>query len=195
MKKYILSIAMLIFLSFGAKAQFTLGLKGGLNISQINNDNIPESTISGYQFGAFARIGKAWYLQPELYVGSEGGQLNFDSEGSNTGGYARVRFTSLNVPVLIGRSFGVSSFNLRVMAGPIYSYLLNTNQSFSDNLSAAYRDLGNYNNSTLGYQAGAGVDLGNISIDARYEGGLTQLNEKYGQRQNLWHISLGFKIL
>lgn len=195
MKKYILSIAALIFLSIGAKAQFTLGLKGGLNVSKINNDNLSESTVTGYQFGAFARIGKGFYLQPEMYVGSKGGQFNFDSNGTNTGGSAKVRFTSLDVPLLLGESFGAKSLNFRIMAGPIYSYILNTDQSFSDNLSEAYKDLGNYNNSTLGYQAGAGIDLGNISLDARYEGGLTQLNSKYGQRQNLWHISLGFKIL
>jgi len=195
MKKYMLSIAVLLLLSIGAKAQFTLGLKGGLNVSKINNDNISESTVTGYQFGAFARIGKGLYLQPEMYIGSKGGQFNFDSNGSNTGGSAKVRFTSLDVPLLLGESFGAKSLNFRIMAGPIYSYILNTDQSFSDNLSNAYKDLGNYNNSTLGYQAGAGIDLGTISLDARYEGGLTQLNSKYGQRQNLWHISLGFKIL
>ncbi|WP_448702503.1 porin family protein [Mucilaginibacter sp. AW1-3] len=195
MKKYVLSIAAILLLSIGARAQFTLGLKGGLNVSKINTDNVAESTVTGYQFGAFARIGTSWYLQPEMYIGSKGGQFNFDTEGTNTGGSAKVRFTSLDVPVLLGKSFGAKSFNLRIMAGPIYSYILNTDQSFSDNLSNAYKDLGNYNNSTLGYQAGAGIDLGNISFDTRYEGGLTQINEKYGQRQNLWHFSLGFKIL
>ncbi|OCX52734.1 hypothetical protein BEL04_12995 [Mucilaginibacter sp. PPCGB 2223] len=195
MKKYMLSIAAMLLLSIAAKAQFTLGLKGGMNISKINTDNVSESTVTGYQFGAFARIGNGLYLQPEMYVGSKGGQFNFDSNGTNTGGSAKVRFTSLDVPLLLGKSFGAKSLNFRIMAGPIYSYILNTDQSFSDNLSAAYRDLGNYDRSTLGYQAGAGIDLGNISLDARYEGGLTQINQKYGQRQNLWHISLGFKIL
>jgi hypothetical protein len=195
MKKFILGMVAIIFLTIGAKAQFSLGLKGGLNVSKINNDNISQSTVSGYQFGAFARIGSGLYLQPEIYVGSQGGQFNYDSSGGNTGGYAKVKFTTLDVPLLLGESFGAKSLNFRVMAGPIYTYILNTDQTYSDNLSSAYRDLGNYNNSTLGYQAGAGIDLGNISVDARYEGGLTQLNQKYGQRQNLWHISLGFKIL
>ncbi|MBW4890189.1 PorT family protein [Mucilaginibacter sp. HMF5004] len=195
MKKYMLCLAAVVISAVSVKAQFSLGVKGGLNISKIDNDNYSQSTVAGYQFGAFARIGTGFYVQPELYVGSKGGKFNFDSNGSNAGGSAKVRFTSLDVPVLIGKSFGAESLNFRIMAGPIYSYILNTDESFSDNLGAAYRDLGNYKNSTLGYQAGAGIDLGNISIDARYEGGLTQVNEKFGQRQNLWHISLGFKIL
>ena len=195
MKKYLIGLALFTFLGMGARAQFTLGVKGGMNISKIDNDNLSQSTVTGYQFGAFTRFGKGFYIQPELYVGSKGGQFNFDSSGSNTGGSAKVKFTTLDVPVLLGQSFGLSNLNFRIMAGPIYSYILNTDESFSDNLSAAYRDLGNYQNSTLGYQAVAGIDMGNISLDARYEGGLTQLNSKFGQRQNLWHISLGFKIL
>ncbi len=195
MKKYLLGLAAMVAFTISANAQFSLGVKGGMNISKINNDNYSESTFTGYQFGAFARIGKGLYLQPEMYVGSKGGQFNYETSGTNTGGSAKVKFTSLDVPLLLGESFGASSLNFRIMAGPIYSYILNTDESFSDNLAAAYRDLGNYNRSTLGYQAGAGIDLGNISLDARYEGGLTNLNEKFGQRQNLWHISLGFKIL
>jgi hypothetical protein len=196
MKKYILSLAVLLIFTVAAKAQFTLGLKAGFNVAKINGDNISETPITGYEFGAWARIGKSWYLQPEMYVGNKGGQLDFQPANSNVeGGYARARFTTLDVPLLLGRSFGAKGFNFHIVAGPIYSYLLHTDESFSDNLTSAYHDLGNYKNSTLGYQAGGGFDLGNISIDARYEGGLTHINEKYGQRQNLWHFSLGFKIL
>lgn len=195
MKKYLFSLAALLIFSIGAKAQFTLGVKGGVNFSKLNTDNLSESSVAGYEVGAWARIGKGFYVQPEIYLASKGGQVNFDTNGSTAGGSAKVRFTTIDVPVLLGKSFGVSSLNFRIMAGPVYSYVLNRDDSFSSNLGNAYRDFGNYNNSTLGYQAGAGVDLGTISIDARYEGGLTKINEKYGEKPNLFHISLGFKIL
>ena len=81
------------------------------------------------------------------------------------------------------------------MAGPIYSYIMNKSDNFSENFNNAYNDFGHYNNSTLGYQAGAGVDIGSATVDLRYEGGLTRINEDYGQRQNLWALSVGFKIL
>ena len=80
------------------------------------------------------------------------------------------------------------------MAGPVYSYVLDKNQSFSNNVNGAFNDFGNYRKSTLGYQAGAGIDIGHITADFRYEGGLTKINESYGQRQNLWTISVGFKL-
>lgn len=195
MKKYLFSLAALLVIGISAQAQFVLGLKGGFNISKINTDNFTQSNIAGYQLGAFARIGKGFFVEPEIYASSKGGQFNFDSNGTTTGGNAKVRFTTLDVPILIGESFGASSFNIRAMFGPVYSYVLDRNSSFSSNLSAAYQDLGDYNHSTLGYQAGLGVDLGNVALDVRYEGGLTSISQKYGERPNLWSVTLGFKIL
>lgn len=193
MKKYLLSAALLIAVSISAKAQFNLGIKGGVNFSKISTDNLNESSVTGYQAGLFARVGSSWYLQPEVYVGSKGGK--FDSNDNGTDYTAKVKFTTLNVPLLVGKSFGSENLNFRIMAGPIYSYLMNKNENFSSNFTNAYHDFGNYKNSTLGYQAGAGVDIGAITADLRYEGGLTKVNDNYGQRQNLWALSVGFKIL
>jgi len=81
------------------------------------------------------------------------------------------------------------------MAGPIYTSVLNRDESVSQNFSAAYNDFGHYRSSTLGYQAGFGVDIGSITADLRYEGNLTDINPDFGQRQNLWALSIGFKIL
>ncbi len=78
------------------------------------------------------------------------------------------------------------------MAGPIYTSVLSNN--FSNSVNVAYQDFGHYRNSTLGYQAGAGVDIGPITADLRYEGNLTDINPDFGQRQNLWALSVGFKF-
>lgn len=191
MKKYVLSIAMLMTVAIGAKAQFNLGIKGGVNFSKINTDNLNESTKTGYQAGLFARFGGGVYLQPEVYLGSRGGK--FESNNNNVSG--DVKFTTLNVPVLIGgRIAGTDKVNLRVMAGPIYTYNLDKSQSFTAQFNSAYADFGNYKKSTLGYQAGAGVDIGAITADVRYEGNLTKINDSYGQRPSLWAVSVGFKI-
>jgi len=192
MKKYILSIAILVATIAGAKAQATLGIKGGINFSKINTDDIKESSVTGYQAGLFARLGNVWYLQPEVYLGSRGGKFEGSSNGNTATANGKVTFTTLNVPLLLGRKLvSVGPVNVRAMAGPIYSYNLSENKKFT----AITADFGNYKNSTLGFQAGAGVDIGNITADLRYEGGLTTINENYGQRANLWALSIGFKIL
>ncbi len=193
MKKYLLSAATLLIISLGAHAQSsTFGIKGGINFSKINNDNLSESTVTGYQAGLFARFGSSFYVQPEVYVASSGGKVN-----GNVGTAAYngdIKFTTLNVPLLLGKSFGSNSLNFRLMVGPVYSYIMDQDKNFSANFSGAYADFGNYKNSTLGYQAGAGVDIGPITADVRYEGGLTEINKNYGQKQNLWSVSVGFKF-
>lgn len=191
MKKYILSAAILLFIGVSARAQFSLGVKGGVNFSQIHSDNLHNSSVTGYQAGLFARVGGPLYLQPELYLSGTGG--HFRSDDGNYSG--NVRFTNLNVPLLVGYRFGPKNLNFRLMAGPIYTYVMNTDRNLSDNFSAAFNDFGHYRSSTLGYQAGFGVDLGAISADLRYEGNLTDINPDYGQRQNLWALSVGFKLL
>lgn len=195
MKKILLSIAFLVAVCISAKAQFALGVKGGVNFSEIDTRNFSESTTAGYEAGLFARIGGGIYLQPELYLASKGGKFDFGNNGNSDYGSGSVRFTTLNVPLLLGERFGGQDFNFRVMAGPVYTYNLSTSENFQQNFNSAYQDFGKYNNSTLGLQVGAGVDIGAITADLRYEGGLSRINPNYGQRQNLWALSIGFKIL
>jgi hypothetical protein len=192
MKKFLLSAVLLVAVCISARAQFNLGIKGGINFSHIDADNFNNSTLTGYQVGAFARVGGAVYLQPELYISSCGGW--FKSYQNNTIYNGEVRFTNLDVPLLLGLRFGPKNLNLRVMAGPVYNYILNKDENFSANLSSAFNDFGHYNDSTLGYQAGAGVDLGNVTFDARYQGGLSHINSDFGQTQRLWALSVGFKF-
>jgi hypothetical protein len=191
MKKYLLSAALLLVLSISAKAQFSLGIKGGVNYSNINTDNLSNSSVAGYQVGAFARFGGNIYLQPEVYVSSTGGKFHSD-DNSYTGS---VRFTNLNVPLLLGARFGPQNLNFRIMAGPDYISNLSTSENFSQNFNSAYNDFGHYKNSTLGYQAGFGVDLGAITADLRYQGNFSDIDSNYGQRPNIWALSVGFKIL
>jgi len=194
MKKQFLCIAIvMIAATVAAKAQ-SLGVKAGVNFSKINTNNVNESSVTGYQAGLFARFGTSLYLQPELYLGSSGGKFDFQNNNSTVTTNGKVTFTTLNVPLLIGKGFGGDNLNFRVMAGPVYSYVLDKNQNFSDNVSGAFNDFGDYRKSTLGFQAGAGIDVGHITADFRYEGGLTKINENYGQRQNLWALSVGFKF-
>lgn len=190
MKKYLLSVALLIAVCVSARAQVSVGIKGGINFSQINTDNLNESTRTGYQAGVFARFGNAWYLQPELYLSSTGGKFSTSDDSFK----AKVNFTNLSVPLLLGHSFGTKDLNFRLMAGPVYTYALSKSEDLSGNFNGAIADFGHYNNSTLGFQAGGGVDIGPITADLRYEGGLTKINPDFGQKQHLWALSVGFKF-
>ena len=189
MKKYLLGAILLIAVSISAKAQVSLGIKGGVNFSKISSDNLKESSLTGYQAGLFARVGNSVYFQPELYLSGTGGK--FESTENNQTFSGKVRFTNLNVPLLIGKSFGEKDLNFRVMGGPIYTYQLDKSGNLGDNINGA---IDNFNKSNIGYQVGAGIDIGAITADLRYEGGLTKVSDSFAKRQNLWALSVGFKI-
>jgi hypothetical protein len=204
MKKIILISCIVIAASVTAMAQlpnFAFGIKGGANFSKLKTvDNLTdENSIVGYHVGIFTRLGVAGlYLQPELYLGSKGN--NFikieDTSGNEVQANGKVRFTTLDLPLLIGTKIGPSKLNLRFMAGPVASFVINENTTFD----SAYRnisDFGNYKKQNWAYQAGAGVDVGNLTVDLRYEGGLSNVSRsnEYNQKQNLVHLSLGIKLL
>jgi hypothetical protein len=202
MKKTILLSCLIAFSSIAAFAQmpnFTLGIKGGMNVSKLSSDFTDEENRLGYQVGAWARLGGAGiYVQPEAYLGSKGSKfISFRQDNANeVEAEGKVKFTTLDIPLLLGTKIGPKNFNIRFMAGPVISFVVNEETTFESAYNQA-TDFGNYKNQTWGGQAGAGIDIGNLSIDARYEAGLSNISrsDRYDQKQNLWHLSLGYKIL
>ncbi|HUH33419.1 MAG TPA: porin family protein [Daejeonella sp.] len=200
MKKLILVAGLLITTSVAALAQlptFTGGLKAGANYSQLKSDKdlTDASSILGYQFGVWTRLGGAGvYLQPELYLGSKGGEnpIVFDANGVETEVNGEVKFTTLDLPILLGTKFGPNKLNFRLMAGPVISFVVDKSTTTDE----AVQSIQDYKDQALGLQAGAGVDLGNLTVDLRYEAGLSNISksDKYDQKQNLFHLSLGLKL-
>lgn len=198
MRKTILLSCLLLALSAGAAfsqlPSFNLGVKGGINMASIKSDKFfDEENRLGYQFGLWARLGGAgFYVQPEAYLAGKGGKFNVDqSNGVSADG--KVNFTTLDVPVLLGNKIGFNKLNVRFMAGPIVSFILD--DSFKGN-AQNITDIDDYKNQTWGAQLGAGVDIGSMTVDLRYEIGITNVSKsgQYDQKQNLWHLSLGYKI-
>ncbi len=195
MKKLLLSLTLIAFsvVSFAQLPGFSLGLKTGMNVSSLSlkTDKLFDAENRlGYQFGAFARIGgMGFYVQPEAYVASKGGKFHVESNDAE----AKVRFTTLDVPVLLGTKIGADRLNVRFMAGPMISFVMDKSVKGNiDNLTN-FKD---YKNQTWSAQIGAGVDIGSLSLDIRYEAGLSNVHnvDTYDQKQRLWHIGLGYKI-
>ncbi|RZK98104.1 MAG: PorT family protein, partial [Pedobacter sp.] len=179
-------------------AQFNLGIKAGVNLAKLNADFASEENRLGYQVGAWARIGGGVYLQPELYFGSKGNKFVrvVQDNGTEVTAEGTVRFTTLDIPVLIGTKIGMEKLNLRFMAGPVISFNLDENSTFNSAFNQA-TDFDNYKDQSFAAQVGAGIDIGNFAVDLRYEAGLTNLSnsDRYKQKANLFQLSLGFKLL
>lgn len=192
MKKLFMIACLVLLSSAGAFAQFNLGLKAGLNYTTIKaqNNEFDENGILGYQAGVWARIGTKLYLQPEIYLGTKGSKIEFESGGSNID--VKQKFTTLDVPLLLGTKFGTDKLNFRIMAGPAFQFNLDENSSAFN--QATDPDFYKYRDFVTNGQIGAGVDLGSLSVDLRYETSLQDINKDDGQRQSLLHLSVGYKL-
>lgn len=193
-----------------SQAQFTLGIRGGVNFSQLKTDaqqsvgvNIKQSldTKTGYVGGVFARIGTKIFIQPELIFSAKGGSINVLPQNGSTVQTIAIEYTNLDVPLLIGFKFGP----LRLNAGPVASFKI-SDKGLNDELKKYSSNVGeSFKNASYGYQAGAGVDIGSFCLDLRYEGSLSDISSgdfkdnlmnkiNFSQRSNLWQVTLGLKL-
>ncbi|WP_421829987.1 porin family protein [Larkinella sp.] len=199
--KKILFLGLVMILPSLTFAQFSIGIKGGVNLSQFTmgdfvttrlnangtpqvnvsgqviRDNLKESFDSktGWVYGIYTRFGKNIYIQPELLVSSKGGSFNIvrDINGQPTTETVSIKTTNFDVPILLGLKGGP----IRVVAGPIVSFRISDDQKLRDALED-YTS-GSLNNAlakaTYGYQVGLGLDLGRFGIDVRREGSLSDV--------------------
>jgi hypothetical protein len=195
MRKIII-IAAFILAALQGQAQFDLGLKVGYSTSKLSTDfdDIKEDVKHNFQFGAFARIGKRFYLQPELYYATSGGTLNITGSDDKV----EIKLNTLVVPALLGfKIINGEKINLRIMAGPTANFIVNEKIS-GDELLDPITD-SDLKNIAWGLDAGAGIDFLFLALDIRYEWGLNDLYKPEGDNQsmksNIFIISLGFKLL
>jgi hypothetical protein len=174
-----------------------VGIKAGLSSTQVNFEGeqlVPSDAQMGYHLGVFARFGGVgFFVQPEvLFTQTTGQFLEISSLSSVPPINYEAKFNRLDVPVMAG--FRILKI-IRVMAGPIASF----------NIDSSLKEAGttvqniDFKKATLGYQTGVGVDLGNLTFEGKYEGGLSKFTENVGSytadnRLNQWVLSVGFKL-
>jgi len=214
MKKisFILVLVMTVFT--GYSQNFSFGPKVGLSSSKFDlkgGDFTSGDPEIGYHVGVFGRIGAAgFYVQPEVLftqtkstflsnlpqqLSLSARDLNFpDAIGATSpaAGKLTANFNRLDIPVMLGmRMFKI----FRIQAGPVAS--LDINSSLKD--QEGIDQDGDFTKATLGYQAGVGLDLGNVIIDAKYESSFGNSIDNIGgfstdQRLSQLILSVGFKL-
>lgn len=155
--------------SAGAMAQSGFGIKGGLNYG--DNGEIAYTDITtagediieggdskvGYHAGIFYRADfSLFFLKPELLYTKTKSSYDFNNESAD------YKLSKLDLPILLGIDI-LGPVN--IFAGPSLQYILE-----NDFQGIALGDV--ENEFTVGAQFGAGIQIGNIGIDVRYERGL-----------------------
>ena len=195
MKKIILS-AILMCSSFVGFSQilpsFQFGVKAGTNLSKLSTENTFSSdNRAGYYAGIWTRIGAAGiHLQPELYLSGK----NTTLKDAATGLENDIKFTSLDLPILVGTKIGAAGIGVRLNTGPVVSFILNDDQSFGQAAGSAFR--GNFKGQNFAWQFGAGLDIKNLGIDVRFEQGLSKIGKDgYDDTKlSLFTVGLAYKL-
>ena len=205
MKKFMLGIILVLFSAGVTFGQFSYGLKIGYNASKLHSslDSIKSSFNSGFHFGAFVRIGKKVYLQPEVYYTLQGGIFQNNVSKTVDNWKQNVTVGTMDIPVLVGfKMIDVKVVNWRIMAGPMASFVVNS--KITDvNLTGPIKK-SDINSTNWYVQVGTGVDVFFVTLDVRYQIGLNQMiksAESLSGKQydlnatnNMWVVSLGFKL-
>lgn len=203
MKKLALSVTLIFASVYMASAQllpsFQFGLKGGMNLARLpSTEAFAGSNQAGYLGGIWMRFGALGFnFQPEMYIT----QKNVDittflvtgNAGGSTANDTKAKFTSIDVPLLFGTKIGAFGVGGRLYTGPVVSFAINKDQSFSG-VGGDVLHL-NYKNQNYAWQFGAGLDIKKISVDLRYEAGLSSQTYVGGSTHiNLFNLSLGYRL-
>jgi len=191
MKKLILLFFIAFVTTSATQAQilptFKLGVKGGLNFSKLKSDKelFDANNRAGFLAGVWGRVGVAgFHVQPELYYTTK------NSKFKNESNEGEVKFSTLDLPVLIGTKFGIGPLGARVQVGPVFSFVVDKDEKL-------FSGIDKFKDNMTALTGGVGVDIKKISLDLRYEHGLSNVstgsNDK--QRLNLWTIGIGYSFL
>ena len=157
-----LVLAFLLMVGLSANAQFSIGPKVGMNMSNYTGGNIKSDALFSYHLGAMMSfgLGKTFFIQPELLFSSQGAKIDNQSTKE------KYKVSYLAIPIMLKLR---TSGGLYVEAGPQFSFKTGedvkdqTIDQFSKNLDLS---LG----AGLGYQSEGGLGIG-----ARYMAGISKV--------------------
>ena len=171
MKKTILSAIAICVLSFSAQAQIDFGLRAGVNFTDMKIKDIGNSqTYSdianggmdfGYHAGGYINFNLLLLkIQPELlYTRVNGSLTGIDASGKAFDEVVGVNRIDIPLNILFGLG------PIRFGAGPVYSYQFSA--------AGEFVTFQGFNNGVWNAQVLAGLELGKIQLDLRYQFGLT----------------------
>lgn len=195
MKKTLTFLIACLLITKLASAQvlpsFEFGVKAGMNLSRFSHTaTFSTNNRAGYLGGIWARVGGLGFnFQPELYLTSKEVDIH------NGAAQNKAKFTSIDVPLLLGSKIGAFGFGGRFYTGPMFSFAVNKDQSVGDDLGNIARL--NYKDQNIAWQFGLGVDVKKFSVDLRYEQGLSKQSYNASNDQtriSLFNLTLGYRL-
>jgi hypothetical protein len=156
------------------------GIKGGLNLTNLYvNDVSDEHMKAGFNAGVFAKlpVTKGFSIQPELLYSLKGAKEDYNNFLQGSGEY-RFNLGYIEMPVLAVVNLA-PNFNLHF--GGYAAYLMNANVKNMDDQGtiqdAVDLNTNDFKRWDFGLVGGLGFDIGNFTIGARYNYGLSHIGK------------------
>lgn len=192
--KVFLAVALMLF-SGAAMAQFNIGVKGGVNITKVDDKAFRDEFTYGYHLGGFAEVGlgKRLKIQPEVLwnqynTRADTAFRNIYANALDFSNYRDVKLNYLSVPILLSYKLGNV---LSLQAGPQFGILLNQDKTLLENGKEAFSS-GDF--SMLG---GVQLNVSKLRLSGRYFVGLNNISEIDDDskwRNQGFQISAGFAL-
>ena len=173
MKKIIFAFFLLSLVTKNSQAQLQFGLKGGINYNSDSFESVSNDVLNGAKTKTGIHTGLwlraklpviGFYIRPEIVYTELNNSVNYESPFSAPK-TTDFKFRKIDVPVLIGKKFlGIGN----VFAGPSFQYILSSDFELNDLREVSTESF------SLGIQLGAGIELGRLGIDLRWERGLSK---------------------
>ena len=170
MKKY---LQVLAIFAFSLNYAQSFGVKGGVNISTLNNEGWDDTNAKiGFYVGGYmhAQVNEVFSIQPEILYNSVGAKYdNGDSSHTLTLDY-------ISVPIMFQFEF-IPDFYLE--GGPQMGFLIRNQDKFkTENKTTTISDKDRFNAFDLSLGLGAGVRIKyDLWITGRYLIGFTDVNK------------------
>ena len=199
--KKILVLAAVFFAAIQfSNAQIHWGLKGGVNYNSDSFVDVKDDVLAGaesktgFHFGTWVRVKVpvlGVYVRPELVYTNLKNDVLYKTTDTKTS----FTFQKIDIPVLIGKKFLKVA---NVFVGPSFQYVIDSDFGFDDIKNVKGDGF------TVGMQLGAGVELGRLGVDVRWERGFNDVetsaignvtdNVNFDTRVNQIIVGLSFRM-
>ncbi|WP_051268112.1 porin family protein [Terrimonas ferruginea] len=174
---------------------FRFGAKAGVNINKIEGQAFNESFRYNYMLGGFLQwnFSRRFGIQPEINFTQTSSEITSDETDIYDdiflgGDQKKAKLNYFKIPILLNIDIGQSQ-RVKLQLGPQWGQLMN---SKVDSLRQPGRDI--FRKGEFSLLGGLLLQLPLINIGARYEMGLTNLNDVSNQdkwRSQAFHIFAG----
>lgn len=206
--KFLLSfVFILTIVAFTSNAQTRLGVRGGLNISNLYTNDVDDNNLLvGFHAGAYFKlaVNDNFAIEPEFLYSTKGAKLEYNNTFVN--GTATFHLNYIDIPVLA--VFNITE-NFQFHAGPYIGILTAANvTNDSDNNNFDFEnelDKNDFTSTDLGVIGGLGIDVDKVNISLRYNYGLNNIGRERqflgttytfpDAKNSVLQLSIGLSIL